>query len=145
MSRSSTYPDTAGFTVLEVLVALAILATAFAVLLGLQQSATRAALGVERVHDRLKLDRGVLEYFRPLNPTLQPEGSITLAGALVSWHSEKISEPRTALSTTGDEGRFILQIYRVTVTIAAPERPPRQWSVELLGWRPRSPASPGLN
>ncbi|WP_210431907.1 type IV pilus modification PilV family protein [Iodidimonas gelatinilytica] len=43
-----------GFTILEVLVALAILGTALAALFGLQQSASRAAIAVERAQQSME-------------------------------------------------------------------------------------------
>ncbi|GAK33531.1 hypothetical protein JCM17846_21590 [Iodidimonas nitroreducens] len=132
-----------GFTVLEVLVAIAILGTALAALLGLQQSSIRAALGVERAQQRIALDRGALALLRSINPVLEPEGRAELSlGAEMQWRSEPLGAARRITSAIGAEGRFSLQRFRVLVTITAPDLPARSWSVELLGWQPVQPFLP---
>jgi len=131
----------AGFTVLELLVAIAILAAALVPLLTLQQSNTRAALAVERAQARLAADRQALAYLRGVNPARRQSGETALGEARMTWRGEPVGAARPVRTTDGQSSRFDLQRYRVTVRITGPDRPAREWAVTLLGWRPRRPFS----
>ena len=145
----STRPEaphvsSAGFTVLELLVALAILGTALAALYGLQQSTSRAALAVERAQERIAIEQRALAYLKGVNPMLQPEGSADLGeGVRLRWQSEPLEEPRRVVSALGAPGRFLSQLHRVRVDLEMAEGTARSWEVELLGWRPSQPFQPG--
>jgi len=144
MPRSTPAPTAlpaAGFTVLELLVAIAILAAALIPLLGLQQSNTRAALAVERAQARLAADRAALEYLRGVNPARSQSGETQLGAARMAWRAEPVGAERPVRTTAGQPGRFTLQRYRVRVRLEAEERPTREWKVVLLGWHARRPFS----
>ncbi|GER06926.1 hypothetical protein JCM17843_12360 [Kordiimonadales bacterium JCM 17843] len=133
-----------GFTILEVLVALAILGTALAALFGLQQSASRAAIAVERAQQSMEADRTALAILASINPMLQPEGRAELGhNARMSWQATPIGDAKAITAATGAPGRFTLQRFDVAVTIDAPGRASWGWSVERLGWRPVRGYSPG--
>ena len=135
----ATHTRQAGFTVIELLAAIAILAAALIPLLTLQQSTTRAALAVERAQARLALDRAALATLRGINPAREPEGEADLGAATLAWRAEARGTPRRMLDITGNPTRFELQRFRVTAQITAPDGATRAWQVDLLGWRPLVP------
>jgi len=124
----------AGFSVLEALVALALLAAALLPLYALQSSAGRAALAVERAHDRLALDRLAMNHLDPLNPALHQSGELAASGGFVRWRAEPYGPSRPIVSVTGQAGRFRAQMYRIRVEIAPQHGAVREWSMDRIGW-----------
>ncbi|MBK5910383.1 hypothetical protein CCR85_02615 [Rhodothalassium salexigens] len=141
-----------GFTLLEALLALTLLAAALLPLFAVQQGGTRAAAAVERAQARAELDRAILARLRTLNPlpagaTVPPalagridrsrQGAFQAAGARVRWVATPAAPARRAINAgTGAPGRFLVQPFRIAARIDGPGRPPRTWAVDRLGWRP---------
>jgi len=102
-----------GFTMLEVMVALAIAATALVTLMGregasadIQQGLSMHALALTAALNRLEGER-----LKPGLPTSDSHGEVTVNGVLLHWHGwvEKTATPE-----------FVLQHMEVT----APKQPP---------------------
>ncbi|MBB4212087.1 hypothetical protein EV659_10861 [Rhodothalassium salexigens DSM 2132] len=141
-----------GFSLLEALLALTILAAALLPLFAVQQGATRAAAAVERAQTRAELDRAVLARLRTLNPlpagaAMAPDlaaavdgsrrGAFDAAGARVRWVATPTAPARRAVNAgTGTAARFLVQPFHIAARIERPGHPPRTWTVAQLGWRP---------
>ncbi len=134
----------AGFSLLEALVAVAIIAAALLPLLALQGQLTRTVLAVERAGAGAEDMTSALSYLRTLNPTMKPEGTEQLGGAVLSWTAQPVSEERPALDQGGGPGRFMMQLYDIDAAIAYDDGRRVEFSVRALGWRPTAPVSETL-
>ncbi|MEO0674994.1 MAG: hypothetical protein AAFY32_08320, partial [Pseudomonadota bacterium] len=65
----------AGFSVLEAIVAVALIAAAFLPLLALQTQLTRTAIAIERAEANLLARNNALALLQAINPGMRPAGS----------------------------------------------------------------------
>lgn len=142
-TRSSVGPSgrchSAGFTVLEVLVAVTILAVGMIPLLALQQRSIGAVAAVERAQARARMDQTVLAYIEGVNMARRPGGEARIDGATVRWQARPVSDARAVTTLTGAAGRFRLTLFRVEVTVSPADSGSRRWTVDQLGWQPTNP------
>lgn len=130
-----------GFSILEALVAMAIIAGAFLPLLMLQGQLTRTALAVERSEQLLRGKTNALSYLRTLNPSLRPEGEEPLGdGISMAWQSTPLTQPRPVRSMGGEVGRFNITLYEVSCTLSFPDGRTSTFSSSQVGWIATRPA-----
>lgn len=126
-----------GLSVLEAMVAIAILAIAIVPLLEIQSQIARTHQRYEALYERVTMHNNAFAILRDLNPSLNPEGRIELApGVLMTWTSRQIGdEVRSTVYPNGD-GQFDVALFEVSVVVAS-EIPNRTdaFVVERLGWR----------
>lgn len=133
-----------GFSLLESLVAVALIAAAFLPLLTLQGQLTRTVVAIERAETNVKDMSSALSFLRVLNPSRTPEGTERLGDAMLSWRARPVSDERPALDQGGAPGRFMLRLYDIEAVIAYEDGRRAEFTVRALGWRPTAPASAGL-
>lgn len=120
-----------GFSVLEALVAVAIVAIALIPLTGLQMQIVRSQARHLEDAERATTIRNAVEFMRAVNPTRTPEGAAALGeGLTLRWNAEPISPPRPSVNAPG----YTVQLFRVEVEAAGP-RASYTFSMEQLGWR----------
>ncbi len=124
-----------GFSVLEAIIAIAILAVAFLPLLALQDQMTRTTISLERNEQLMGAKRSALAYVRNLNPMRDPRGSISLGQAQMHWDSVPIAPERSVKTLGGSDGRFIAMLYDVQVTLEFADQHTQVFSVHAMGWR----------
>ena len=144
-NAAPTLRGQAGFSLLEALIAVALIAAALLPLLALQGQLTRTVLAVERAGTTAKDMTSALSFLRTLNPMRDPEGTEQLGDAILSWTARPASDERPALDQGGAPGRFMLQLYDIEATITYDDGRSVAFSVRALGWRPTEPISAGLN
>ena len=125
----------AGFSVLEAIIAIAILSIAFLPLLELQNQMARTTIALERNEELMSAKRSALAYARSLNPMQNPDGNIDLGRASMHWQATPISDERPALGKGGQKGRFVVALYDVKVTLTFENQRPQSFSVHATGWR----------
>lgn len=133
-----------GFSLLESLVAVALIAAAFLPLLTLQGQLTRTVVALERAETNVKDLSSALSFLRVMNPSRTTEGTEPLGDATLSWRARPVSEERPALDQGGAPGRFMLQLYDIDAVIAYEDGRRAEFTVRALGWRPTAPVSAGL-
>ena len=107
-----------GFSVLEALVATALIAGAFLPLLILQGQLTRTAIAVEENEKRLRHEANALAYLEVLNPSLRPTGQEPLGeGAILVWEAELVEPMSPARDVSGAPGRFNIGLYNMNAQI----------------------------
>jgi general secretion pathway protein I len=126
-----------GFSVLEAIIAIAILAIAFLPLLGLQTQMTRTTLALERNTQLMEAKRSALAYIQALNPMRDPQGNLDLGHAQMHWNAVQISQERPAMKMGGTKGRFMVALYDVEVTLTFDTQRTQNFSVHATGWRSR--------
>ena len=104
----------AGFSTLEAIVALAILATGMLPLLTLQSQLTQSAARMEHQADIVQARNVAVTYLSLVNPADAPTGEEALGGGWkLSWQSYAIEAPRRARYGIGLSSRYIVQPIRL--------------------------------
>lgn len=132
----------AGFSVLEALVAMALLAGAFLPLLQIQGQFVRTTESVERAQIRVEQRELARTYLATVNFTDQPAGQVTLGQTLLVWESEIAQPTRIARGVDGTPGRFFMTLYDVNVRVETANQAEsgglsaNPFRFKGLGWRP---------
>lgn len=105
-----------GFSVIEVLAAIALIAVAMIPLYRLQQTLANASFRIERTAQTLAAKENALAWMETVNPMSDPDGETVLGGWRVSWHAAPIAEVPLAEGYRGSS-IFALGLYEVEVTV----------------------------
>ena len=126
-----------GFSVIEALAALAIIAIALIPLMSLQVQVSRGYIHQRELRAELTARRNGLALLRDLNIMESPSGVRALdPETTMSWSAAPIS-PLTRNTRQGaGEGEFSVRLFRVRISLIRPGASPDVFSVEQLGWRP---------
>jgi Tfp pilus assembly protein PilV len=129
-----------GFSTIEALAALAIVAVALVPLLDLQTQITRAHAQQRTIRAEADARRNALALLRDVNPTAAPEGLRQIGdGLTMRWRATPLTASvRTTRGGQGD-GDFDVRLYRLDVDVRGP-RIETAFQVEQLGWRQVSQA-----
>lgn len=121
----------AGFTVLEAIVAVAVLGLAMVPLLALQVQTTQGALALERTVDTRIARDTALAYVRLIDPVAAPEGELDIGGGWkMRWKTASLAPERPAVAGRVDKGRYAVN--RVHVTAEVTHESGRRTSVEAV-------------
>jgi general secretion pathway protein I len=127
-----------GFTLIEVLVALTILATVLFAFYAFLSSSLAAAGRIYDAAEVYDLDQNALALATRLNPMEQPEGSFDLGDYRIRWQSFRIGEIRRNTGYPSGSGRFSVGLYRVVLDF--PDDPAvAAVEVKKLGYRLEQP------
>jgi prepilin-type N-terminal cleavage/methylation domain-containing protein len=133
-------PADAGFTLIEVVVALAILAV---VLFAFYEFLSGSLAASGRVHDAADAydhDQNALALVANLNPMDQPEGVFDLGEYRIRWKASLIGEVRRTTAYPAGVGRFSVALYRVVLDF--PDNPELSAvAVTKLGYRLAAPSN----
>jgi general secretion pathway protein I len=129
----------AGFSVIEALVAVAIIAIALLPLAALQGQVSRAAAQQQTLQLRLAAERNALAVLKEVNPMREGEGVRDLGGGrTLRWTAVPISE-----TAPNRAGGFEVALYRLEVQIAdANGAAVSMLTLDQVGWRSASADDP---
>ena len=130
-----------GFSTLEAIIAVALIATAFLPILILQTQLVQTSLSIERAEKTTIAMRSALALLRVTNPLLQPQGEALVGEAILSWTAEPISPLTNVRDGGGGQSRFVSQLFRVRATLQFRGVRQREFEVVLMGWRATTPAN----
>ena len=140
-------PDS-GFTVLEALIAIALLAAAFIPLLEIQSQFVRVTETLDRTQTRMSQEKFVHNFLSTVNFDLQPTGSVILNNMALEWSVETVSRPRAVKIIDGAHARFAVTLYDVDVRYfprnSGLNSPARTYSMQGIGWTARRPVIEGF-
>lgn len=143
LKTSKTHPVTdRGFSVLEAMIAMALLAAAFLPLLALQSQFVTAVDGLERAEARLYTRDMVIARLQSVNLSLKPAGEMITAYGIINWKAEPAMPPRMAKGNGGAESRYEITLFDVTVQVTPSEHlddlqfKGEEFKLRGLGWRP---------
>jgi len=126
-----------GMSVLEVLVAVAIMAVALVPLLAIQSFSIRSSLRHEEVYTRTQLERNALVMLRDVNPMEVATGERPLqSDATLSWTSEMLTPETLSVGYPIGDGEFLVSLHKVRAVIRQADRTIlSQFEIERVGWR----------
>ena len=125
----------AGFSVIEAIAAVALIAVAFLPLLALQGQLSRTALAVERAEATVVAKKNALARLRATNPMLEPRGVEDLGGALLAWRAVPVEPEKPALDAGGAPGRFSVALFNIEARLLFPDGREETFVVQGVGWR----------
>ena len=125
-----------GFSVLEALVAMAVLAAAMLPILALQSQFVRSVAVMERTETRLSADAAIRAHIRSVNLTERPRGDLVMPGATRRWSAEPAHNPRLTRGKGGERARFEVTLYDVSVRVDYVAGHQEYLVMSALGWKP---------
>jgi len=131
-----------GFSVLEAMIAMAILSVALIPLLTLQAQFVRSVETFERAQIRMEVRDSVLTYIEKLNLSLTPSGNMDLGAANMEWTASLAGLPQMSRGDNGVDGRFEMALYNVNIQIEYNNGQEDKFIVRGIGWRPVVAFSP---
>lgn len=127
-----------GFTLLEVIVALVILATSGLVIFGWinQNLATATRLRESQARSQLQIE-GV-SWLATIDPAAEPEGEREMGGLRMTWRATLLEPARLEYDMGGNlTPRWAIGLYRVNANITRLDTGLRtEWEQVAAGWKP---------
>lgn len=133
-----------GFSVLEAMVAMAILAAGLLPILALQGQFVKTVEQLEHVDQRLAVQDNVLNAIQNINLTEKPTGQLDFGDVVASWEAVPAVPARMGRGLGGFPGRFELTLYDVRVQVDYNYDRQENFSVRGIGWRALTPYLSGL-
>lgn len=104
----------AGFSLMEAIVAVAILGVASVPLLMLQSQNARSVGRLENSAARIAAERVAADYLAVLDISQQQEGQFDIGGGwAVAWQAVPVTETKNAVMSVGQRGRYAAQLMRI--------------------------------
>lgn len=120
-----------GFSTLEVIAAIAIIAIALVPIISLQTQIARTQAHLAETHARSTDISNALALLRDVNPMLEPNGRRDLGGArALTWTATPLSPLRESRNPIG----FEVRLYRVSAEVRDGSDT-STFQIELIGWR----------
>jgi Tfp pilus assembly protein PilV len=133
----------AGFSTIEVLAALAIVASLMLPLMSIQLETARAHQRNEHRYAFVRAERSLLEFMRHLNPMQRPEGVLVLEDGLEArWTARAITDVQVSTQYPTGDGAFKIAMYEITITfsrtgsLTRAEAVPPSIELRQVGWEP---------
>lgn len=124
----------AGFTLLEAIVAMVILATSLVALYGWLSTNMISLQRAEARHAELADERSALALVDGINPMAEPEGERSLPPLTVKWSSKPLTPTTTGLNGIGSTTLFDLALYDMEVTVVREGAAQQTFTVRKTGW-----------
>lgn len=122
-----------GFSVMEALVSIAILAIALIPLYQLQRTLADASFRLDWSLERSSLKSSATAYLAALNPAEQPSGTVDFGAWSLAWSSTLLNEEAAPQGPSGFSN-FALGLYRIEARVSA-QQGEFLFTVDQVGWR----------
>lgn len=134
-----------GFSVLEALIAMALLSAAFLPLLQIQAQFVRSSESLELAQERLSHAQIIDSFFPTLNLDSHPEGSEQFGLTTLTWSASRSVEAKAVRGYDGIPTRFTASLYDATIYMETPWTrsqglPPYRYTRFSYGWTARHSA-----
>ncbi|WP_313249389.1 type II secretion system protein [Stenotrophomonas acidaminiphila] len=130
-----------GFSLLEAIVALAIVATAGLALFAAMNQSIQMALRAETARKSDTAMRNALAWMEVVNPGQTPSGEKRLGGMVLDWKSEPVEPPRDAMTGYLQAGLYQVGLYDVTVDVRSEDGVSASFRLRKVGYKQvREPA-----
>jgi general secretion pathway protein I len=136
---------TAGFTLLEAIVALTIMAVALIPLVSFIAQSSDQLMRAGEANERSIVMQSVLALMDPVNPMAEPEGTLPLDDTInVSWTSETIAAPAEGGLVRTPLAGFRMGFYGVTVSVTRDQQPWFDFKMRKVGYQNLRQGAPGM-
>jgi general secretion pathway protein I len=126
-----------GFSVIEALIAVAIIGVAMVPIVAMQTQLARQYQRQSALQEQLAAQRNALTLLREVNVMAEPRGRRGLGeGRELRWRAVPISSPQRSLRFLAGEGDYRVALYRVDATVLGRSGLVARMSVDQLGWEP---------
>lgn len=127
-----------GFTLIEVVVALAILGTAGMMLFAWISQNLQTAVRLEQAQARAQLQIEGVRWLGLINPAIEPQGEQVQGKLQLRWSATLVEPVRTEFTYGGSLlPRWELGLYRVRARLQdGTDGPVVEWEQSLTGWAP---------
>lgn len=130
------YPASAGFTLLEAIVALTVMALALIPLVTFIAQSSDQLMRAADANERSIVTQSVLALMEPINPMAEPEGVLPLDEEIsVSWRSEAIIPPNEAALVRTLLPGYRVGFYGVTVAVSRSQEPWFDFEMRKIGYQ----------
>ena len=123
-----------GFTLIEVLIALTIMATVSALVFRFVGESSFRISRVDKVQERISFEENVFNSLQDINPLKVQSGSGEIGDQHYEWSAEPISGVFPIRSEDIAQPGYDLQMYKITVNYSLDKGSNRKFSFELIGW-----------
>lgn len=141
MPQAGARRNQRGFTLLEAIVAMVVMATA---LLALYSWLSTSTLGLRRAQAQaqaLEDARTALALVEDVNPMHEPQGERAVPPLLVRWQARPVTDRRQGLSRAGMPTQFDFILYDMRVEVLRDGSPVRDFSFRKAGWEAARPVN----
>ena len=111
----------AGFTLLEAIVAIAVLLAALVPLYTLISSVSRSAFRVDEANRRAEIETDALNIMSTINPMDQPSGSLDLGPYAIRWSAQTLIDPVDGSGYPTGISAFRIGLFNAKVDVATPD------------------------
>ncbi|MDD9209927.1 MULTISPECIES: type II secretion system protein J [Aeromonas] len=123
-----------GFTLIEVLIALTIMATVSALVFRFVGESSFRISRVDKVQERISFEENVFNSLQDINPLKVQSGVGEIGDHHYEWNAEPISGVFPIRSEDVAQPGYDLQMYKITVNYSLYKDSHRAFSFELIGW-----------
>lgn len=122
-----------GFTLIEVLVAITILVSAFSVIFPMFSQTGNQLARAEQWQRRLSLEQNIYQSLSLTNPLDEKSGHGNISGIEFTWQASPISAQINVRDEITGNGRFMLQMFQIDITYTL-DKKNQSLTFEQLGW-----------
>lgn len=130
-SPEATRRRARGFTLLEAMVAMVLLASVGAVVLTWIHQSVQSVQRLNRVYDELAARKTVQDWSRSLNPSDTPAGEAALGPLRIVWESKASGEALPQAGYPSGIGMYDIAKYQVVLKVYRPDAP-TPWFTENI-------------
>jgi type II secretory pathway pseudopilin PulG len=114
-------PPAPGFTLLEALVAIAVMAGVLVPLYALISGVSLSALRVDQANRRAEVETDALNIMSTVNPMEKPVGSLDLGPYAVQWQTTELVKPIDGSAYPTGISAFRIGLYQASVSVVRPD------------------------
>jgi general secretion pathway protein I len=133
-SRDNIVMNERGFTLLEAIVALVLMATAGMALLSWINTNLITLTRVQEAQQRNEAIRSALTFMDTINPLEKPQGEESVGIYQFRWQAQAIELPKDGVSILGDMSLFQVGLYETEVEISLEDRLLSRFTVRQVGF-----------
>ena len=128
--------STAGFTLLEAIVALTVMALALIPLVSFIAQSSDQLMRAGAANEQSMVTQSVLALMDPVNPMAEPEGTLALDETIsISWRADVIAPPPEGSLVRTPLSGFRIGFYGVTVSVMRNELPWFEFRMRKVGYQ----------
>jgi prepilin-type N-terminal cleavage/methylation domain-containing protein len=125
--------NASGFTLVEVLVAMAIVALGFSALFELQSQGFRSLIKSGRVAKQILVEKQIVQHITLLNPADKPQGEDTVMDVSYSWQARQIIAP-AQVRDPAEFAKRKVALFEIVIKMRDANGRQSQLTLQQIGW-----------